>query len=512
MKKMLYGGLFLTALLAIILMPGVQPVSSAADAPRHGGTLKMIHNGGTTIIASPADGATWMRNTRPVFETLLNTDDNDRIRPWLVESWDIDPDGKYVTLHLKKGIKFHDGTDFNAEAVKFNLELDAKKKIPAAAGLKDVTSYDILDSHTIRVNFSRYDCTFLLRLAQTPLGQMASPTAMKKPATPDNVVEQHMVGTGPFLYESWQRDNYVRFKRNPDYWQQGKPYLDGLELRSIKDVTVGVMSFKAGEAQVIENISPDDIAPLEQAGFEVGHPKLHFMHTIFPDGGNPDSPFADKRVRQALDYAIDKKAMGEGLFLGTYYPLTQLAAPSDAFYNADIPGRSYDPEKARQLLAEAGYPNGFKTKIVTDVRVRREIVAALQTYWKEIGIDTTIDIADIARGTEMTIKGWNGILIPGFPIAATTVSITSRFSQNYPSYYRPAGWQQKWDALIEQTDEEKRIQQLKDLVRIMYEESVVIPHLWNSPIQANDGTVVDFNYHGNNTPDYSNLSGVWLTE
>ena len=471
-----------------------------------------MYNGGTTVIASPADRATWMRNTRPVFENLLNTDDDDHIRPWLVESWDISPDGKSVTLHLKKGIKFQDGTDFNAEAVKFNLELDAEKKIPAAAGLKRVTSCDVLDAYTIRINFSKYDCTFLLYLAQTPLGQMASPTAMKKPATPDNVVELHMVGTGPFMYESWQRDNYVRYKRNPNYWQPGRPYLDGMEMRSIKDVTVGVMSFKAGEAQVIENISPDDIAPLKEAGFKVYHPKLHFMHTVFPDGANPDSPFADKRVREALDYAIDKSAMGEGLFLGTYYPLTQLAAPSDAFYNPDIVGRSYDPEKARQLLAAAGYPNGFKTKIVTDVRVRREILAALQTYWKEVGIDTEIDIADIARGTEMTLKGWKGILIPGFPIAATTVSIVSRFIQNYPSYYRPSGWQQKWEALVEQTDEQKRIQQLKELVKIMYEEAVVIPHLWNSPLQANDGTVVDYNYHGNNTPDYFNASGVWLTK
>ena len=512
MKKKIYSRFLLTSFLAIILLAGVQSTSSAADTPRYGGILKMIHNGGTTIIASPADGATWMRNTRAVFETLLNTDDNDRIRPWLVESWDIAPDGKYVILHLRKGIKFHDGTDFNAEAVKFNLELMAQKKLPAAVGLQKVTSYDILDDYTLQINFSKYDGTLLLRLAQTPLGQMASPTAMKKTATPDNAVELHMVGTGPFMYDRWQRDNYVKYKRNPNYWQQGKPYLDGMEFRTIKDMTVGLMAFKAGEAQVIENISPDDIAPLKDAGFKVTHPKLHFMHTVFPDGANPDSPFADKRVREALDYAIDKKAMAEGLFLGTYYPLTQLAAPSDAFYNPDIQGRSYNPEKAKQLLAEAGYPHGFKTKIVTDVRMRKEILAALQTYWKEVGIDADIDTADVARGTEMTLKGWKGILIPGFPIPANTVAIASRFSQDYPSYYRPAGWQQKWDALLTQTDENKRIEQLKEIVKIMYEEAVVIPHLYNSPLQANDGTVVDFDFHGNNTPDYFNASGVWLTK
>ena len=189
-------------------------VCSAEEQPRYGGTFTWNHNGGIPQIGAAIDNLSFVgnRNMFPVLEALVKTDDNERIQPWLAESWNTAPDGKSITLYLRKGIKFQDGTDFNAEAVKYNLESVFKANIRGSSFLSNVTSYDIVDEHTLRINLKEYDCTFLLRLAQgvTAVGLMASPTALNKETTPETKAKIHAVGTGPFLFDSWERDNYVK--------------------------------------------------------------------------------------------------------------------------------------------------------------------------------------------------------------------------------------------------------------------------------------------------------------
>ena len=504
--------------LALVIMGWAQPVPAqtrSPEQPQYGGMFTLLHNGGIAVISSPSEGGALMmlRNTCPVFERLLKTDDNERIQPWLAESWDISRDGKMITLHLRRGIKFHDGTDFNAEAVKYNLEAVKAAAIPGSAVLSKVSSYDILDPYTIRLNLTRFDATLLFRLAQTIVGYMASPTALKIQTTPERAAKDHMVGTGPFKFDSWQRDTYVRFKKFDGYWQKGKPYLDAIQLRYIADLTVSLMAFMSGEAQAIENIDPVEAKQLEKQ-YDIRTPNLYFFHNFLPDGNNPDSPFANKKVREAIEYAIDKKIVAQGVGMG-YYPLTQFAATTDPWYVPGLKPREYDPAKAKQLLAEAGYPNGFKTKLVADVRARRDPMIAVQTYLKEVGIDAELDMADIARATAMRREGWKGILYPGFPNAGTFLGIQDRYGQanDFVSFYRPPGWQEKWNALLEQPDETKRLVQFKELIKIMYDEVVAIPYMGNSPLMAlNLGVVHGFKLHANHTADYYEPENIWLSK
>jgi peptide/nickel transport system substrate-binding protein len=512
MRKML---IFLLVL-AFVLTGVVYDSSAQQQAPaksRYGGILKFTHNGAISNIASPADGALLMRHLRPVFETLLNIDEQERIQPGLAESCDVSRDGKTITLHLRKGIKFHDDTDFNAAAVKFNLELAKKNNIPSATVLRNVISYDVIDPYTLRLTLSHYDCRLLLRLAQSPLGQVGSPQALQKEVTSDKIVQAHMVGTGPFKFDSWQRDSYVRFVKWDGYWQKGRPYLDGMEIRTIIDTTVSIMAFKAGETRMVENIDPVDALALKGEGYEIYTPStVHFIHSICPDGANPDSPFANKKVREALEYAINKEEMAKGIGMGWYEPTYQFASVKDPFYAPGVKPRKYDPAMAKKLLAEAGYPNGVKTTLVVDVRKRKDEVVAMQTYLKDAGFDCTMDLASVARITEMTMKGWKGILVFGFPTQANTNGIITRFAQDFPSMYRPVGFQEKWDALIAEPDHDKRTVKMRELVKIMQEEALVMPTHTDAPRSAWNGTVKDMNWHGRGTVDYFDAANAWVTK
>ena len=294
--KYLALGLFVFMLGVINFDGSASAQTRSSTQPRYGGSFTWNHNGPIPQIGAPADnlGVVANRNTFPALETLLKTDENENLHPWLAESWKIAPDGKAITLQLRKGVKFHDGTNFNAEAVKYNLEAVYKANIPNSAVLGKVSSYDVVDEYTLRMNLKEYDATLLLLLAQQAIGQMASPTAMKKEATPETTAKLHCVGTGPFVFDSWKRDSFVKYKKWDGYWQKGKPYLDEVKIQSIADLTVSLMSLKSGEAQAMENVDPVDAKQLEKEGFEIYQPNLYFLHSILPDGNNPNSPFAKR--------------------------------------------------------------------------------------------------------------------------------------------------------------------------------------------------------------------------
>ncbi len=487
-------------------------------SPQYGGVFTWNHNGGTPQIGAAMDNLSFVgnRNMYPALEPLVKTDDKERIQPWLAESWKTAPDGKSITLYLRKGIKFQDGTDFNAEAVKYNLESVYKANIRGSSFLGNVSSYDIVDEYTLRINLKKYDCTFLLRLAQstTAIGLMASATALKKETTPETKAKLHAVGTGPFLFDSWKRDAFVQYKRWDGYWQKGKPYLDGVKVQNIPDLAVSIMSFKSGEAQAVGNIDPVDAKQLEKEGYPIYQPDLHFIHSILPDGANPDSPFAKKKVRLALDYALDKRTMAEGIGMGYYEPLSQLASRKDPWFNPSLKFREYDPEKAKKLLAEAGYPNGFKTKLISDVMARRDTLIAVQTYLKEVGIETELEILEFGAAFALPRQGWRGIYFPGFPNVGTLVGIVDRFGEpkNYISFYRPPGWQDKWDALVAQQDDEKRLVQLKELIKIMYDEAVGIPYQGDAPCIVRSPKLHGFDLHAGRMVSYWEPQSIWLSK
>jgi ABC-type transport system substrate-binding protein len=502
--------------------------SSAADYPiplianvQRGGTMIFNHNASISFISAPADGpAATQRILRFVFEPLLICDVKENLQPWLATSWSVSPDGKAVTLKLRQGIKFSDGTDFNAEAVKFNLELDLKNNINGSAVLKNVVSYDIPDPYTITLNLSSPQSTLLLYFAQGVIGLMASPTAQQKTTTPETVTQLHMVGTGPYLYDSWQRDNYVQFKANPNYWQKGKPYLDIVRWNFIADMTSNILAFKSGQANVVLTLDPIDATALKKEGSNVWLSPLAMVHWICPDGANPDSPFAKLQVRQALDYTLNKNelaAVGGGYF----FPADLYAKQTDGYFDASITPRSFNLAKAKELLTAAGYPNGIDVIVVTNQSIRVDTQNLILSQLKAGGFNVTkVDVQTSAAYTTTTQKGWKSstpgvgsILMPGFPTPDNTVSLISRFDTNlYPDQYTPAGFVDAWHSVLSKVDKVQRETTMKTLIRQIFDTTLAIPYQTDSSRFVTDGKAQGWAeyYYQNNNPDYFQPAELWM--
>ncbi|MBN1191023.1 MAG: hypothetical protein JXA46_14805 [Dehalococcoidales bacterium] len=495
--------------------PASTPAESEAGQPQYGGVLTILAMSVPTAMGAPWEGSMgWSFVGRCALETLVTNDDNEVIQPWLAESWETAPDGKSIVFNLRKGIKFQDGTDFNAEAVKYNLEAWPKASSGSVA-LRNVTSIDVLDIYTVRLNLKQFDSLLLLQLSQADVGLMVSPTAAEKLAMPETRALTHCVGTGPFKLVSLQNGVEAEFEKNNDYWQEGRPYLDGIVWRFIEDKTVKAMAFETGDGQFMEPLMPIDVINMQEKDYDIGIGGLGGVGVLIPDGANEDSPFADVRVRQAMEYAIDKKALTEGVFMGVFEPAYQMASSSNAYYVPGLQQREYNPQKARELLAEAGYPDGLDTTYNCLVLGNKDLYTAVQTYLQEADINARMELIDLARYTDMTQKGWNGLLFPGFSnVTSNIVSLVSGWgiTTTLPSMYRPEGWDEKWEAVTLQSDSSLLVKQLQELIKLMSDEAITIPLFQSYPRYATNGKVHDIDYKGKQNNWYYDLVNAWMSK
>ena len=498
--------------------PAPTSTKPVTGGPVSGGKFVMVRNTGITEVGAPMDlksgpGASTFPLWAPIAETLFIVDAADRIVPLLAESVEVAVDGLSVTLKLRKGVKFHDGTDFNAEAVKYNLETVIAAKVAGSAPLNNIASYDIIDANTIKINLKTFDASFLMSLAQSGVAVMISPTALAKPTTPENAGKDHLVGTGPFLFDSWSLNQYIRMKRNPNYWQPGKPYLDEIEIRNMPDYTTSVMAFKAGEVDMVESIDPAQYNQLKQEGYTVDVPRgLAFVFSFRTANADPSSPFSKKEVREALWYAVDRENLVLGLGKGTYNVANQLASPQQGWYIKGYPSRPYDPVKAKELLAQAGYPNGFKTTLHGDVRGRQDDLVALQNYFGAIGIECTLDVADVARSSTFATDGFDGILQSGFPnwsSFSSWMNVWINPVQDWPTMKFPDNWTASWQEVTSEPNYDTRMAKMQALLKVVYDEALIIPWMWDSPRYVLNSKVHDLSWDAVDINGYFDPANVW---
>lgn len=212
-------------------------------------------------------------------------------------------------------------------------------------------------------------------------------------------------------------DNW-RFSKFDGYWQEGKPYLDAVEWRIIDDPMTAMAALQAKEISALENVQPDIARQLEGSDIIIkkletglGAMSIGFVGNSI----NPNSPFADVRVRKALCYAVDAEAITDSILYGYAVVCNQWGVPSSWCFNPDVENYGYNPEKAKQLLAEAGYPNGLKTKLTTITSTMEvQTMTAVQGYLAEVGIDAQMELIEQAHYREITAAGvepWDGLIL-----------------------------------------------------------------------------------------------------
>src|SRR5499427_1672735 len=304
-----------------------------------------------------------------------------RVVPGLAERWDISPDGKTYTFHLRRGVKWHFNRifkptrDFNADDIVFSLERQWKENHPFFRVTSSNHSYfndmglpallksvERLDDYTLRVTLNEPEAAFLSDLAMEFAGIQSKEyaDAMLKAGTPEKI-DQEPIGTGPYFLVQYQKDAIIRYRAFADYWA-GKAKIDDLIFAITPDAAVRWAKLQKGECHVMPYPNPADldamrrtpsVQVLEQPGLNIGY--LAYNTT--------KKPFDDVRVRKALNMAINKKAIIDAVYLSTGIAAKNPIPPSMWSYNDDIADDPFDPAAAKRLLSEAGYPNGFATDL-----------------------------------------------------------------------------------------------------------------------------------------------------
>jgi ABC-type transport system substrate-binding protein len=249
----------------------------------------------------------------PCVEPLLRLDGNQNLQPWLAERFEIAPDFSYIKLYLRHGVKFHDGTDFNADAVVYAVESALAN--PQYTIGKAFEEPQVIDPYTVQLNFvnDTWDWDSAKGLGYWWGLLMNSPTAA---ATHDlDWLKTHVVGTGPFMMTEYVLNQRVSYDSNPNYWR-GEPYLDGMDISIIPDVTTQLLAYKAGEIHIL-GAQLKDVQRLKDEGFSIIESQDAVTNfALVPSSAVAGHPLADVRVRQAVQYAIDQEGLIEGLTYG----------------------------------------------------------------------------------------------------------------------------------------------------------------------------------------------------
>lgn len=387
-----------------------QTGANQADKEKYGGTVNIRITQTPTNMGYPptlVPPSGFLPIVQPAMETLGRYNPDGTMGPWLAESWDVDPKGKTITVKLRKGVKFHDGTDFNAEAVKYNMDLNLEAKRPLSASIDSV---DAVDSHTVRFNLKYWTNSLLNDLFW--IYPIASPKAYKEKGKDWMIT--HPVGTGPFKFDSMQKDVFIKWVRNDDYWQKGLPYLDGINMQIIVDPNTARNTFLSKESDILTQLPGDMLDAFKNfKDVEIVKPKTEVGlagEGLVSDSNNPKSPFYDVRVRKAISYAIDRKKIAEVLYRGYVTASNQFNVPGSWVYNPDLDPFDLNVEKAKQLLTEAGYPNGFSTTL-TGTPNEANLLQAIQGYLSNIGITAKINVVQTTKWNALVMtEGWEGLI------------------------------------------------------------------------------------------------------
>lgn len=327
---------------------------------------------------------------RAICQGLMGFDKDLNIVPLLAESYTFNSAATQFTFKLRKGIKFHDGTDFNAQAVKVNIERMMTGKYKRSSLMKPVDSFVILDDYTVQFNLKEPFGAFVNAIAH-PGSLILSPKSLE---TYGDEVSKHPVGTGPFIFDQWVSGNFVKIKKNPDYWR-GDVKVDTITFRPIPESGSRLAMLRAGQAHYIYPMPAELLKIAERdANIEIiQQPSIIARYLVL---NTQYKPLSDVRVRQAINYALDKEAIIKIAWGGAATQADSIIPPNLQFYKKQAVW-PHDLEKAKALMKAAGYENGFEVVFLTpNASNRLRATEMAQQQLKKIGITGSLQSMDVA--------------------------------------------------------------------------------------------------------------------
>ncbi|WP_019413452.1 ABC transporter substrate-binding protein [Paenisporosarcina sp. TG20] len=479
--------------------------------------ILVFGRGGDSVYLDPAratDGESF-KVTQNIFETLLNFGPQDTtINEGLATEWNTE-DGLTYTFTLREGVKFQDGTDFNAEAVVKNFERwsnGTEDQFPYYAsmfgGFKGdeghvIESVTAEGDNTVIFKLKRPQAPFLKNIAMSPFG-IASPTAFEKDG---DKFTDNPIGTGPFKFVEWKKNETITIEKYTDYWNPELPKLDKVIFQAIPDNSARLTALTTGEIDLADGVNPADsnnvtgnadLQLYERPSMNVGYLGLT----------NTRPPFDDVRVRQAMNHAIDKQSIIDAFFNGGALIAKNPMPPSISGYNDDIAGYDYDPEKAKELLKEAGLEDGFEMDLWAMPVPRpympdgTKVAEVIQKNLADIGIKANIVTYEWATYLEKTkngeadafMLGWTGDNGDADNFLYVLLDKDNIGSNNY-AYYSNDEVHDILIAAQTEVDEAKRNELYAQAQEIIFAEAPWVPLAHSTPLLAGKVNLLNFLPH-----------------
>jgi peptide/nickel transport system substrate-binding protein len=378
------------------------PAEPAPQGPR--GTLTMalstFPNSLDRVQAAERNASNASHN---MWDSLVFLNREGEIEPALAESWEISEGGTEYTFHLREDVTFHNGEPFNADAVIFSYNRHAvDNEYTYSYHWQRANSVEKIDDYTVKVSTEEPDALFLRFVAD--YWTMIPPQYYQEVGEEGFV--EHPIGTGPFMFEEWVKGDHITMKANPNYWREGQPKVETLIFRPIPESATRVAAIQTGEVDVVQRLSAEEAQSLLGAPNVkiIRYPAARIYYIAFNNlTTGVDQPTEDPRVRQAMNYAVDVDAIIDALFEGFAQPASGFVASSEMGYGAVEPF-GYDPDKARELLAEAGYPDGFEMDMACPAGAYtffEQVCEAVQGYLGDVGIETNLEIMESGHYWEL---------------------------------------------------------------------------------------------------------------
>lgn len=402
-----------------------------------------------------------------MFEGLVKATPTGEIEPAVASDYTVAEDGTYITFKLRDGIKFSDGSEVTAGDVKYSIERYAGIQGEESA-FSDFKDIEITQDGSIKINLKKPNTEFIYEL-----------TCAILPEANDANVNTNPIGTGPFKYASYTPGDKLEVVKNENYWKEGKPYLDKVTFKVVTDVDMGVLELNAGTLDIFQYLTADQANAVSK-DFNILEGNVNYVQAMFLN--NKVAPFDNPKVRQAVYYAVDRDLINDMIFGGKSHIIgTNMIPGASKYYNADTEKTySCDPEKAKALLAEAGYPNGFEFTITVpnNYAPHESTAQVIKESLAQVGITAKIQLVEfttwysdvyVDRNYEATVVAVDGRLAP-FSWFEKNVSTGVN---NFTNYNNPE-FDEIYQKAVAAVDADEKAGYYKQLQKILADDAASI--------------------------------------